>query len=136
LFEIRLVGSIELHAFDQLRLHAIHELDYSRVLDFVVDANSGELFGHLIAQDSLNQIEVSMGKRRSLDALGLLSDIGPGAQEVAYVIRKLLLGSTGASRTRDEAAARAFSISERRHDSLQPDPLHFVGNLTRHADMV
>src|SRR6266404_40843 len=77
-----------------------------------------------------------MGKRRSLDALGFLSDIGPRAQEIAHIIRKLLLGSASASRARDEAAARAFAISQPGHDSLQPDPLHFVGNLTRDADVV
>src|SRR5204863_7841543 len=107
-----------------------------RILDCVVDANGGELVGHLIAQDSLHQIEVTMHKGRSLDTLGLLSDIRPSTNKVTHIVSKFLLGHTRARGPRNKAARGPFAIPEHGHYSLQPYTLSVVWYLARDADVV
>ena len=71
--EDRLVARVKLDAVDHPRLDAVDELDGAQIFLFAVDADRREIVRQLIAQQTLDEIEVLMDERRRLCLLGRLS---------------------------------------------------------------
>ena len=103
-FQDWLVARVELDALDQARLHPIHKLDDALVLVFRIDANGGEVFRELIAQNSLHQIQITMDQRRRLSLLGVFANVLPRAQQIASIGAQISLGGADPGRADDKTA--------------------------------
>ena len=70
---------VELHAADELRLEAAHELDDLGEFLFGVDPDGAVVGRDVIAQDALDEIQVAMQKRGRLALFGARFDFRPRA---------------------------------------------------------
>ena len=69
LFEDRRFLGVELHAADQLRLKAAHEVDDLGEFLFGVHPDGAEVRRDVIAQNALDEIQIAMEQRRELCAV-------------------------------------------------------------------
>src|SRR5262249_41042873 len=107
MLEDRRVLGVELDAVDQLGREAGDEIYYALVLEFVVDADGGEIGRELVAQDSLHQVQVAVGDGRRLDSIGATANIGPGANQILHVFAQLVDRAAVGGGADDEAAGGA-----------------------------
>ncbi len=91
--ENRLRARVEFDARDQARLEALHESKNAFVQIFVVYPNVFELFGELVAQRALHDVEIVMQQQRRRPLFRLLPDIQPQVGQEIHVGRRGLLRS-------------------------------------------
>src|SRR5215469_1786560 len=98
---------VKLDAADQRRLEPLDETHYAFVHLFVVNPDGFELFGELIAQGSLNDVEVVMQQHGRGALFGLLPDVEPEVEEKIHVGGEVFLALAFAGRANDVSAGDA-----------------------------
>src|SRR5215472_207666 len=107
LFEDRRFLGVQLHATNQLGLEAADELNDFAVFLFTVDPNGGEIVTHVIAEDTLDEVQVAVEKSRRLAFLALLLDFGPGLAQELDIGANLLVGCAASRSANDKATGIA-----------------------------
>ena len=94
----------------------------------------GEVGRNLVAQDTLDHIEIVINERRRLAAFRTALDLVPKSLEEADVGPKLVFGCALGGGAYDEASMAIFTLAH--HDALQAEPLIFGGNFARDTGVV
>src|SRR5882672_2224366 len=134
LLEERNVFGIELDALHQRRLEPLREPQHTLVFRFVVDPNLRKVRRNLIAEHSLNHIQVVIDQRWRFRALRAALDLMPQALQEANVRAEFIFRRTARCCSYNESPNAIFAFAD--HDALQPHAFFRRFNLARHAHMV
>src|SRR6185437_348705 len=106
LLEERRLLEVELDAANQRGLETLQEAQHALVLGFGVHPDGGEVVGHLVAQDALDEIEIVVDQRRRLRGLAAALDIRPEVQQEAQIAPQLFFARAFGGGAHDEATGR------------------------------
>src|SRR6185369_14390811 len=104
LLENRRVLQVKLHTIDESRLELAYKIQNGCELRLVIQTNSAVIRRELIAQCSLNQIEISMDHCRRRLLLALCTNIRPEISQKTDVLNELLFAAPFCCRANDETA--------------------------------
>ncbi len=134
LLEERSLFRVELDAANERGLEALQETQDALVVGLGIHPDGGEVVGHLVAQDALDEVEVVIDQSRRLRGFAALLDVGPEVEEEAEIAAKLLFAGSRGSGADDEAAGRLALFAEK---NLFQAPAFAVGlDLARDARVV
>src|SRR5208337_2425039 len=101
---------------------------------FVVNPDAGEIVADVIAEDTFDEVEVAVQKRRSLAVVVLALDLVPGFAEELDVGANFVIGGAAGRGAHDEAAGiAAASFADQ---AAEARAVFGAGNLARNADVV
>src|SRR5215471_9698487 len=103
-FEDRLIFRVELDATCEFRLEAADEFDDFAVLFFAVNPDGGEIVADVIAENSFDEIQVTMQQRGRFALFVFMLDVVPGFAEEFDVGANFVVGGATGSGSNDEAA--------------------------------
>ena len=107
------------------------------ILFLAVDADRGKIIRQLVAQDTLDEVQVLMDHRRRLGLLRRFLDIEPRPHQVFGVVSQVFLGNSDAGRSDDKSARRDLAVLANSLDQgPQAGPLARRFDLPRYAEML
>ena len=134
LFEERRFFRVELDAAHQRGLETIGEAENALVFLLGVDPDGGEVGRDLVAQDTLDDVQVVVDQGRSFRFFGTSLDFVPEILQEADVGAEVFFGGAGSGGAHDETALAVFAFAD--NDALQALALFVGRDLARDAGVV
>src|ERR1700733_4618647 len=134
LFEQRRFLGVKLDALHHPRLKAVEEAQNPLVLGFRIDPDHIEVGSDLVAQHTLDHVEIVIDKGRRLRGLSAVLDVLPQAFQESNIGTKFFFGRPLRSRADDNPAMTVLALAQ--DDPLQALALFLGRNLPRHTCVI
>ena len=103
---------------DEGWLKLVHEFENGCELRFVIEANGPIILRELVAQQTLDQVQIAVNERRGGFLFALRTDVGPQVSQKSDVLNELFFAASFGRRTDNESAGQPVAVLM--NNSLQP----------------